>query len=496
MGATPLDCSTPSPPLIYHGWGPTGKDRLRALKQIPPSADEGVLFLCTPRTYGPTVSEPDRQGGAKFQAWQASDPALRSLIEMVQYSPVLTRDFARRFVGLFPLQSARHGPLAHNAQVHSGALVAIQLLLAALQAAVPDNQKVQLHVAGHSAGSISAILFALALDRWPETMGTAPEIAKLLLVAPGMAPSVLASALDLSRKHDFELRIITHPKDKYCPTTAKQSDLTQFPELTLVGAPGIADKWLSHGNFHATDVMLHAFLTQSPPQSLQVGVDTTNDALARRAAGLLLAAMALPMANLYAARGELSDPRSPIYRGEDSSTHLDHMGFLEAIFGSIHAVGPVTFADAVATGDLRQLQLWADHLIRLTPDQALGGNKDSLRQALQILLAHANPLEMPALFLFVLPEILQALSTIAWATCRGPSGVTLATGYTAPRTAGYDPRDQYGPDPMPVAPLNLRGAFHVLGSAGPYSVLHVNLATMSDDPAREEMGDLVLHGGP
>ena len=154
--------------------------------------------------------------------------------------------------------------------------------------------------------------------------------------------------------------------------------------------------------------------------------DTTNDALARRAAGHLLAAMALPMANLYAARGELSDPRSSIYKGEDSSTHLNPMGILEAIFGSIHAVGPVTFADAVATGDLRQLQVWAlqvwaDHLIRL----ALGGNKDSLRQALQILLAHANPLEIPALFLFGLPEILQALYNcmggLPW-TFRGHTG--------------------------------------------------------------------------
>ena len=118
---------------------------------------------------------------------------------------------------------------------------------------------------------------------------------RVVLVAPGMAPSLLDYLDKAPVGIKGNLLVATHPGDRKCPTAATLANSAEQPlELTLVHAPGSADRYLFDYSKHGTDLLLPLLLTGLHPRILEIGTHVSRDLLVKRAAGLVAAVLALP----------------------------------------------------------------------------------------------------------------------------------------------------------------------------------------------------------
>ena len=301
--------------------------------------DEAVCFATTPHTYGPTMAHMDRKEDAKqYRAWRSPDPIARSYAELVQFSPAVAQDWMRRLVGLIPLQGNIKGPLAHMQDLHSSALLAIQLLLADAQSLRPDRQ-LYVKAAGHSAGCLTAVAVARAVQAWPQDLSPAPVLLRAVLVAPGMAPSLLEFTRTAPTGVRQALVVATHPSDTSCPTAAHTASDRLPAELALFYATGLADKFLFDWNFHATELLIPMLLTGIHQPATVIGEDMIHDMLVSRAAGLLCAVLALPLACLSPVTTELRRGGPPAL----TRLRLDPREQLTSVFAAIDQLGAANF---------------------------------------------------------------------------------------------------------------------------------------------------------
>ena len=256
------------------------------------------LLLHSAQFYGPTGAEADRGGAGHFKSWIAGDPAVRAYGEVAFGSEQVSKWFTNVYRPLTPLRGDPAGLPAHWHQPSHDTVIALQIMLAAVQAAhaVP----VQVSCCGFSAGNLHVWSVCKAILHWPRKLFglDPPRVRQLLLGAPGLPPSSLEPMAALAEQHHARILFLVHPNDTLCPTDSV--GLVAAKEWNLVStikAPGSLDTYLFGYRCHALELLGPALLTLSPPKDWRIGLHShwNEFALLQNASMSMLAVLAFPL---------------------------------------------------------------------------------------------------------------------------------------------------------------------------------------------------------